>query len=179
MPTIIGHAISGLAISSSIIKKHQWHKVVLAGIICAVIPDLDVLAFRFGIPYENTFGHRGFTHSIFFSVLLGILTAFLFKPENTMERAKYVFIFSCCALSHCLFDACTNGGLGVAFFSPFSNERYFFAWQPIEVSPISIKKFLTTRGLAVLKSEFIWVILPSFVFGIIVSATRYYIKLKR
>jgi hypothetical protein len=25
----------------------------------------------------------------------------------------------------------TNGGLGVAFFSPFDNGRYFLPWRPI------------------------------------------------
>ena len=27
------------------------------------------------------------------------------------------------------------GGLGVAFFSPFSNARYFLPWRPIRVAP--------------------------------------------
>lgn len=32
----------------------------------------------------------------------------------------------------------TDGGLGVAFFSPFDNKRYFLPWRPIRVSPISV-----------------------------------------
>jgi inner membrane protein len=53
----------------------------------------------------------------------------------------------------------TTGGLGVAFFSPFSNERYFLPWRPIRVSPLSAG-FFSARGLAVLASELKWVWLP-------------------
>ena len=47
--------------------------------------------------------------------------------------ATFAFLFLC-TMSHALLDALTDGGLGVAFFSPFSNERYFFPWTPIRVS---------------------------------------------
>ena len=55
----------------------------------------------------------------------------------------------------------TNGGLGVAFFSPFDNDRYFLPWRPIRVSPIGITRFLSIRGIVVLKSEMLWIWLPS------------------
>ena len=41
-----------------------------AAAILAVIPDLDVIGMRYGIPYGDMFGHRGFTHSLFFAVVL-------------------------------------------------------------------------------------------------------------
>jgi inner membrane protein len=63
--------------------------------------------------------------------------------------------------SHGVLDAMTNGGLGVAFFAPFSNERYFFAWRPIEVSPLSIESFLSERGSQVIISEIKWIWIPS------------------
>jgi inner membrane protein len=72
-----------------------------------------------------------------------------------------VFLFlALCGLSHGLLDALTDGGLGVAFFSPFSNARYFFPWHPISVSPLSITRFLSGRAGPVLWSELLWVILP-------------------
>jgi len=55
----------------------------------------------------------------------------------------------------------TDGGLGVAFFSPFNNDRYFLTWRPIRVSPIGIGRFFSDRGLAVLQSELLWIWLPS------------------
>src|SRR5207245_10251330 len=53
------------------------------------------------------------------------------------------------------------GGLGVAFFAPFSNIRYFLRWRPIVVSPISVYGFVGRRGLIVLWSELGWVWLPA------------------
>ena len=79
-----------------------------------------------------------------------------------------VFFFSCTA-SHALLDAMTNGGLGVAFFSPFDNSRYFLPWRPIQVSPIGISNFLSEWGISVIKNEIIWVGIPC-ICVIIISA---------
>jgi inner membrane protein len=55
----------------------------------------------------------------------------------------------------------TDGGLGVAFFSPFNNTRYFLPWTPIRVSPIGIGRFFGPRGLEVVRSELLWIWLPA------------------
>ena len=55
----------------------------------------------------------------------------------------------------------TDGGSGVAFISPFNNDRYFFPRRPIRVSPIGVSRFFTERGLEVLASELLWMWLPS------------------
>ena len=59
----------------------------------------------------------------------------------------------------------TDGGLGVAYFAPFSNARYFLPWRPILVSPISVAGFFDARGLRVLASEAVWIWLPCAVFA--------------
>jgi len=74
---------------------------------------------------------------------------------------KYFLYFFILTASHGLLDALTNGGRGIALLSPFSNNRYFFPWTPIEVSPLGIKAFLSERGLIVLKSEMLWIWVPS------------------
>jgi inner membrane protein len=63
--------------------------------------------------------------------------------------------------SHGALDALTNGGLGVAFFAPFSNARYFFPWRPVEVSPIGVAPFFSEWGVRVLESELVWLWLPA------------------
>src|SRR5260370_33038895 len=60
----------------------------------------------------------------------------------------------------------TDGGLGVAFFSPFDNHRYFLPWTPIRVSPIGLGRFFSPRGLEVLQSELLWIWLPAAVLAI-------------
>ena len=62
--------------------------------------------------------------------------------------------------SHGVLDAMTDGGLGIAFFAPFDNGRYFLPWTPIKVSPIEITAFFTVRGLQVLRSELVWIGIP-------------------
>ncbi len=171
MASAFAHALAAVAIGSFSSRKIFTWKFILLLALCGVFPDIDVLAFKFGIPYESVWGHRGFTHSIFFAALFGLLIFFIFY-----KKEKFPFLINCllvlafflATLSHTLLDACTTGGLGVAFFAPFHNERYFFPWQVIRVSPIGIKQFISSRGLAVLWSELKWVGIPS-VFLLIVS----------
>ncbi|MGH7489464.1 MAG: metal-dependent hydrolase, partial [bacterium] len=66
----------------------------------------------------------------------------------------------------------TDGGLGVAFFSPIDTARYFFPWHPIKVSPISVGRFFSGRGLSVLRSEMIWVWVPASLLAAIALAIR-------
>jgi membrane-bound metal-dependent hydrolase YbcI (DUF457 family) len=63
------HALVGLAIGSFVVQREHAREYLLVGALCAVVPDLDLLA-----PYlggDRDF-HRRFTHSIFFAGLLGI-----------------------------------------------------------------------------------------------------------
>lgn len=162
MPTVIGHAISGFAVGS-LAPSRYWKRAGLLSAVCSIAPDIDALAFKLGIPYEHWLGHRGFTHSLSFAALIASL-AFLFmrraEPFGGKRSFLWVLFFSSAVL-HDLLDALTNGGLGVAFFSPFDTTRYFLPWHPIEVSPLSIKRFFSPRGSTVLLSEFSRVVLPS------------------
>ena len=67
--------------------------------------------------------------------------------------------------SHGLLDALTNGGLGVAFLSPLSNQRYFLPWRPIAVSPLDVALFCSAWGLRALRSEALCVWLPCALLG--------------
>jgi inner membrane protein len=124
-----------------------------------MLPDLDVIGFRFGIRYGDFWGHRGFTHSLLFAVLLaGAVTTLGFRQNipGLSRFAAWTYFFLATA-SHGFLDAMTDGGLGVAFFAPFDNRRYFFPWRPIRVSPIGFGRFFTARSLDVLRSEMLWI----------------------
>ena len=81
----------------------------------------------------------------------------------------YLFLV---AASHGVLDAMTNGGLGVAFLSPFDTSRYFLPWRPIEVSPLALSRFFSARGFAVLQSELVWIWLPT----VLVAATAWLVR---
>jgi membrane-bound metal-dependent hydrolase YbcI (DUF457 family) len=51
--------------------------LVLLSAACSVIPDLDVIGFKFDIRYGDMLGHRGLTHSIFFAAVLAASLALL------------------------------------------------------------------------------------------------------
>ncbi len=137
---------------------------------CAVLPDADVLAFGFGVPYGSMFGHRGITHSLAFALLLGSAVAALFFRGAANRRALALF-FALATASHGALDALTNGGLGVAFFAPFGAGRYFFPFRPVQVSPIGVGEFFGEWGLRVIESELLWVWLPaSLALGVVLLA---------
>ena len=142
--------------------------------LCSIVPDFDVLGFVFGIRYGDLFGHRGFTHSLLFAVMLGFLAARLFvsaSQDFSSRLFRLTIVFTLAPASHGLLDALTAGGLGVAFFSPFDETRYFFPWQPIVVSPIGLG-FFSFYGLRVLESEIIWVWFPSILLMLIIWLIR-------
>jgi inner membrane protein len=126
--------------------------------VCAVLPDADVIGFAVGIPYEHVVGHRGLSHSLLFAALLATMATFVIRDR--WDARVWLFLLLATA-SHGLLDALTDGGLGVAFFAPFSDRRYFFPWRPIVVSPISVLDFFEARSLRVLASEALVVGLPS------------------
>jgi inner membrane protein len=142
-----------------------WHwKAAVGWSVLSLCPDLDVLAFVFRIPYESPWGHRGFTHSITFALLLGALLGVLLKDR----RAALLGFLT--VVSHPLLDSLTNGGLGVALFWPFTHARFFAPWQPLPVSPIG-RAFFTPRGLAVASAE-LWMLLPFWLYALWPRAKR-------
>lgn len=166
MPSLITHAMIGTmsakAVSGGEISPKFWALSVL----CAVIPDADVIAFSFGIPYGHFFGHRGFFHSICFGLILGLLVVTLFFRAETWATRHWwllVMYFSLLTASHGILDAFTNGGLGIALLSPFDTSRYFFPVTPIQVAPISVRAFMSSWGVRVMVSEFVWVWVPTLV----------------
>ncbi|WP_155717759.1 metal-dependent hydrolase [Leptospira noguchii] len=159
MPTIMTHAVVPISIWITFGKKIIPLRLLIIGIFFAILPDADIIAFKFKIPYESDWGHRGFSHSILFAFSISVLACILVRWFKTrIEIILFYLFFS--ILSHGILDAMTSGGLGVGFLVPYSSERFFFSLRPIQVSPIGIKNFLTVRGLVVLKSEWITVWVP-------------------
>jgi inner membrane protein len=129
-------------------------RLLLASILLPALPDADALLTPW-IPYAHPFGHRGFTHSLFFAALVGAGAAALaVRGKWGNSFLKLAIFFAAITASHGLFDAMTSGGLGVAFFAPFDNTRYFLPWRPIPVSPMSAAGLMTSRGLRVIRWEF-------------------------
>lgn len=165
MPTIFTHAAVPCLIGSAAGKQRISHRLLLAGTIAAMLPDMDVLGFRFGIAYANAFGHRGAMHSLAFALLMAATAAILHRRLRTSATCAFVFV-GMAAISHPLLDMLTDGGLGVALAWPLDEHRYFFPWRPVHVSPIGAR-FFSNRSWPVIESELLWVWLPT---GLLSSA---------
>jgi len=171
MPTILTHPAVPLAATFALGPGVISRSLLVAGIVASILPDIDVIAFRLGVPYAAEFGHRGFSHSLAFAVCLALAGACFCKPLHATFKRTFWFLLAC-GVSHGLLDAFTNGGLGVAFFWPWSMQRYFLPITKIEAAPLSLARFVSPRGAAVLWSEFLWVWLPLFAGAAVVAATR-------
>lgn len=159
MASAFGHFAAAAAIGAVAFPRQvSWKTVALTGAL-ACAPDLDVIGFAMGIPYASQWGHRGFTHSLAFSVVFGWAVAWLFYRRSPHYSAMALWCMAAVA-SHALLDMLTNGGLGVALWWPIDEQRHFFAWRPIQVSPIRPGSFFSHRGLRVLRSEAVWIGLP-------------------
>jgi len=116
----------------------------------SVFPDADAIAFKLGIPYAATFGHRGAVHSI--GVAVGVALAVWIGARRSPDRLRLAALALGVLALHVSFDAMTDGGLGVAALWPASSARFFAPFRPIPVAPIGAG-ILSGRGFAVLRWE--------------------------
>ncbi len=77
MPSIITHAAVPLALWCAADRGRIPPRLLAAGVIAAMLPDADVLAFALHIPYADAFGHRGASHSLLFAGVLAAVAAVL------------------------------------------------------------------------------------------------------
>ncbi|HEV8531169.1 MAG TPA: metal-dependent hydrolase [Methylomirabilota bacterium] len=165
MPTVLTHPALPLAVGLGLGRQIISRRLLAAGVATSMLPDLDVLAFPLGVHYGSAFGHRGFTHSLAFALAVALVGGCCHRALRAGFSRAFLFILVATA-SHGMLDAFTNGGLGIAFLWPFSGERYFAPYPVIEVSPIGISRFLSSRGVSVLESELVWVWAPCAVLGV-------------
>lgn len=88
MASLFGHGILAYTISR-VIDRKALKRLTLLAIISSIFPDIDVIAFKFGIPYEHVFGHRGFTHSLLFACLLMVFTI---NPSFYKTKTTHLFL---------------------------------------------------------------------------------------
>ena len=175
MASAFSHAVAALSIGTCFYDPRVPRRVWAFAALCSTIPDVDVIGFRLGIPYGDFWGHRGFTHSLVFAALLAGVAMIVGFRRGVIELGRLpllLYLFLATA-SHGVLDAMTNGGLGVAFFSPFDTSRYFFPWRPIQVSPLSFGRFFSSRGYLIFQNEFVWIWLPAGIFALVVLMLRY------
>ena len=125
--------VLGAACGEVAMGKKIGNKALLFGAIGGTIPDLDV--FVGNLIYNNDIDamlfHRGFMHSIMFSILASLVLGWLtFKLYNNGKRIQtttqndWLWLWFLSLFTHPILDCFTP--YGTQLFAPFSNYRVAF-----------------------------------------------------
>lgn len=164
MPTILSHLAVPISVAVALGPRRVSWGMLAAGMVAAVLPDADSVAFKLGIPYGGMWGHRGFTHTLGFALVVGLLGWWAASRWRIPRGYGYAWI-ALCVFSHPVLDTLTNGGLAIALYWPLTDTRFFSPWRPVVVSPVDFRQFVDTGGLSlrgsrVLLSELMFIWLP-------------------
>ena len=120
MPLPLAHALVGasaVAALHPVSRSSRW-KPLLIGAFLGIFPDFD-----YGLNLLRISGggwHHGFTHSIVFAFLLGLLTVVISREW----KLRSLIAFCGAAVSHTLLDYLITESYGVALWWPFTDHRY-------------------------------------------------------
>lgn len=122
--------VLGAACGEAILGKKIGNKALLFGALGGTIPDLDVIigSWLYGNEIDAMLFHRGFMHSILFSVIAAFLLGWLFykiynsgKRFNTTTQKDWINLCFWSLFTHPILDCFTP--YGTQLFAPFSNYR--------------------------------------------------------
>lgn len=106
--------VLGAAVAEVTLGKKIGNKAMLWGAIAGTIPDLDVLAKQFTDIVTANEMHRGFSHSILFSVLaapiFGWLVSKIYRKSQEANWKQWSWLFFWSLITHPLLDAHTTWG---------------------------------------------------------------------
>ncbi len=166
MASPLAHAAAAFALGQAAPESYRGNwRFWCAAALCSILPDIDHIGLIFDTRWESLWGHRGLTHSLLFAAITGIFAAAFLRPKGPRQAAKLAAVLALVTASHGMIDAVTNSDLGVAFFSPFSRQRYLFAWRPVEITTNGVRGYFSARAPLIFTSELIWIWLPSLMAG--------------
>lgn len=142
--------ILGAAVGEAVLGKKVGNKAMLYGAIAGTIPDLDVFATYFTDTVTAISVHRGFTHSILFSILFAPICGWLVSRYEAYKNFKdWSWLFFWAFFTHPILDTFTTWG--TQLFWPFDIR---LAFQTIfVVDPLYTLPFLVFLILALLQKR--------------------------
>ncbi|MFZ6014570.1 MAG: metal-dependent hydrolase, partial [Bacteroidota bacterium] len=121
----ITHLAIGAIIGHQTARTIPRKKAMLLGAFTQSLPDIDFLAYLWLDPANNLLAHRGFTHSILFSILTSSMLALIMDRWQTKPKTdiKYwFFFFALQAFVHLFIDVMNVYGVGLL--EPFDHRRF-------------------------------------------------------
>ncbi|MFP8777491.1 metal-dependent hydrolase [Hydrogenophaga sp. RWCD_12] len=135
------HFAPAVALAVAVGARTVGWRLMLAGAACGVLPDLDFLSITLHFDrYSGTYGHRGFTHSLGFALLIGLIGALWPSGGATgwRRRAGRGAFLALCTASHPLLDSLFDVGICSAWFWPLDGARHCFDWRPVPMQGIDL-----------------------------------------
>lgn len=103
--------VLGAAVGEAVLGKKVGNKAMLYGAIAGTLQDFDVFVSHFTDTISALAIHRGFTHSILFSIVFGILLGWIVSKYETYKDFKgWSWLFFLAFVTHPLLDAHTTWG---------------------------------------------------------------------
>ncbi len=141
--------VLGAAIGEAVLGKKVGNKAMLYGAIAGTIPDLDVLTRFFFDTVTATEMHRGFSHSIFFSILFAPIFGWLIskierKSEATFKDWSWLMFWG--MFTHPILDTFTTWG--TQLFWPLKIRLAFqniFVIDPLYTVPFIVLLIMAMR----------------------------------
>ena len=132
--------VLGAAVGEATLGKKVGNKAAMYGAIAGTIPDLDVVANYLVDTVTALEVHRGFTHSIVFSIVFGLFFGWLVSLwEKRASWKQWSLLWFLCFLTHPLLDAHTTWG--TQLFWPFDLRlayKNIFVIDPLYTLPFLI-----------------------------------------
>jgi len=141
--------VLGAAVGEAVLGKKVGNKAMLYGAIAGTIPDLDVIARYFTDTVTATEWHRGFSHSILFSMLFAPLFGWFIWKLNSNSNAtwkNWSWLMFWGLFTHPILDAFTTWG--TQLFWPLKTRLAFqniFVIDPLYTIPFLIFLILAMR----------------------------------
>jgi len=120
VPLPVAHGLVGASVVAALRPSNElggW-KWLAFGAFLGVAPDFDFALNWLGISIGGW--HHGFTHSIPFAVVVGLVTIVVLRQW----KVRSFLVFSATYVSHTLLDYMLTESRGVALWWPFTNHRY-------------------------------------------------------
>lgn len=128
MLIVITYVVVFLCIGLGLGSKVIFSRLLFVGIILAMLFDVDVLSFKFGVVYGNVFGYRGFIYSLVFAFVVSLLCVFIGRRWFRVGLIRCWLFLIVSLLSYSLLDSVIIGGKGVGWLWSWLDERFFVFW---------------------------------------------------
>ena len=132
--------VLGAAVGEAVLGKKIGNKAMVLGAIAGTIPDLDIIANYFTDTVSALEIHRGFTHSIVFAVVFGLLFGWLLSLWDKRASLKeWSWFWFLCFVTHPMLDAHTTWG--TQLFWPFDLRlayKNIFVIDPLYTLPFLV-----------------------------------------